>query len=58
VSLKSSRLQPINIDIVTLTNGTVLGSSLIGFLDILCAVEEVKLVELFLLKLPDYELYI
>ena len=58
VSLKSSRLQLININIVTPTSGTVLDFSLTGLIDILCKVEKVKVVKLFLLKLPDYESYI
>ena len=44
--------------IVTSSKGTDLGLSLIDLIDLLCTVEEVKVVELFLLKLPDYESYI
>jgi len=43
---------------VTPTNGTGLDLSLKYLIDILCTGEELKAVELFLLKLPDYEFYI
>jgi hypothetical protein len=56
--LKSSRLELINITTVTPTNGTGFDFSLIGLIDLLCTGEEIKVVELFLLKLPDYESYI
>jgi hypothetical protein len=47
----------INITIVTPTNGTGLDLPLKGLIDILCT-GEVKVVEVFLFKLPDYESYI
>ena len=56
--LKSSRLELMSITIVTPTNGTGIDLSLKGLIDLLCTGEEIKGVELFLLKLPDYEFYI
>jgi len=47
-----------SITIVTPTNGTGIDLSLKGLIDLLCTGEEIKGVELFLLKLPDYEFYI
>jgi len=48
----------VNITILTSTNGTGLDLSLENLRDILCTGEGVRVVELFLLKLPDYESYI
>jgi len=56
--LKSSRLELINVTILTSTNGTGLDLSLKVLRDFLFTGEEVRFVELFLLKLPDFESYI
>jgi hypothetical protein len=48
----------INIHIVTPTNGTGLDLTLKDLIDLLYTGEEIKIVKLFLLKLPDYEYYI
>jgi hypothetical protein len=44
--------------IVTSSIGTGLDLSLIDLINYLCTGEEVKIVKLFLLKIPDYEFYI